>query len=769
MLKRKRWSWLWGALCWVLLVSGCGGTAPTESTSDGVTGEHSADGGTVKEGVEGVFEGSKEQVGAERQACSHLCDCAQGEQCLGGFCTKTTELVYCCDRAGCVPGAACRSPRTGEGKCGEEGRTCRSVCDCSSGLACSNGQCSALGQKIPCCSRTGDCKDGDTCQRYDGSIGVCGEKPACQQACDCKQGEGCVQGRCVGGESPVYCCAKPGCPEGEACKQGDGSSSTCAKAPSCVKDQDCGASGCEQDAQGCVEIKARCVGGSCQVDRTPKKGSCDKASGLCVEGPACQADKDCGPLACQQDGKYCEVSTSSCVGGACLKRTKKDVGTCNNSGACVPPASCTTLCDCPQGQYCVEGKCFQSSFPGFCCENPGCPGGETCYTSFNTADQCPILCKSPCDCPEGYDCANGKCFRGPSPMYCCDQAQSCPPGATCKAKDNKAGTCAQQPRPCRSSCDCVQGEACLNGQCSPSAQPTFCCDKEGCPQGQGCENKNLQSGICPAVCTTLCDCPQGQTCIAGRCNQDPGLGGGYCCSNPGCPLGQVCYQANGQAGRCAAKTCGSPCDCPQGEDCRNGVCTPTSPPVYCCSKAGCAQGSRCREANNQWGTCQNQATCQSPCDCAQGEDCYRGQCVGTFPSVYCCSKVGCPQGQACYNAQNQAGLCPTASCQSACDCPHQGQSCIRGRCTIVTSGATIYCCDKAFCPPGNSCEDAQGNLKYCSQQSCQNACDCNQGEDCQNGACVYVQPPVLCCSKPFCQAGAPCIRQDGTSSTCGTP
>ncbi|MCK6512270.1 hypothetical protein L6R29_20260 [Myxococcota bacterium] len=767
--------WLFVIGVWAVVAVGCrcDGGPPTESSAEGVGEERDGDSGVSKDGIEGVSEGANESpvdgVAGEPRACTHPCDCKQGEGCEGGVCNQVAVAVYCCDKAGCVVGEACRSPRTGSGICGEAGRVCKSVCDCAVGLSCEGGQCSKLGQKVVCCSRPEECKQG-ACQRSDGSLGVCGEKPACQKTCDCPQGEACVQGRCVGGESPVYCCSKAGCPAGAACKTPDDSDGKCAPAPACIKDRDCGISGCEQGPQGCAEVLARCVDAKCDVQRTPKKGGCDKDAGKCVEGPACQKDQDCPTRPCQQIGKLCEKSDGRCIGGVCVTKTTQDVGLCGlGTGLCAPPQSCATLCDCPQGQYCVEGKCFKSSFPGYCCENPGCPGGATCYTSASAAGKCPLLCVSPCDCPEGYDCSNGKCFRGPAPMYCCDNAQGCPPTATCKDKTGSVAICPQRPRPCRSACDCVQGEACTGGQCKTSAQPAFCCDKEGCPQGQGCENKTMQSGFCPAPCNTLCDCPQGATCINGLCNQDPGLGGAYCCSNAGCPLDQFCYQANGQVGQCAARRCQSPCDCAQGEDCRSGICLTTSPPVYCCGQSGCPQGERCRNASNQWATCTPQSTCASPCDCPQGDDCYRGQCIGTFPAVYCCDKVGCPQGQACFNAQNQAALCPTASCQSACDCPNQGQSCVRGRCTIVTSGSRIYCCDKPFCPPGNRCEDAQGQLAYCSQQSCLNACDCNQGEDCQNGVCVYVQPPVLCCSKPFCQPNAPCVRPDGTQSACGRP
>jgi hypothetical protein len=674
-----------------------------------------------------------------------------------------------------VVGAQCRSPRTGEGQCGDLGRNCRSVCDCNEGLACRNGQCSVGPPDAPCCTRPASCKDGERCQEADGTFGVCGKQPACQTTCDCPQGADCTNGECIFGFVPVYCCTKAGCPDGEFCKNPDGSQTSCPSAPDCGNDSQCGVARCEDrfgGDEGCFEITPRCVDNVCREDSQKKEGVCDPKIGQCIAGQKCATVADCPQASCltERGGRLCTSTAYRCERGFCLKDEKTDVGQCDNAqGKCIEPTQCTTLCDCAQGQYCVEGRCFKSSFPGFCCETPGCPAGETCYDSRHQSGKCPYLCSSPCDCPEGYDCVNGKCSRGPVPVYCCEKLQQCPSGATCKSRTNQASTCPSASRPCQGACDCVQGEACIGGQCVLSAAPRFCCDKEGCPDGQGCENQNQQSGFCPTPCVSLCDCPQGRTCIQGRCNQDPGLGGGYCCSKEGCPQGQFCYNANGQIDYCPTRNCSSPCDCAQGEDCQNNQCTATSPPVYCCSKPGCPQGQNCRSANNQWGSCgAGQAPCQSPCDCEQGEDCYRGQCVGSFPPVYCCTKVGCPQGQACFNAQNAPSLCPTSSCKSACDCPHQGQSCVRGRCTIITGSARVYCCDKPFCPPGNLCEDKLANLKLCSQQACQTPCDCNQGEDCRNGVCTYTSPPILCCNKPFCYQGAACVRPDGTASTCSS-
>ena len=461
----------------------------------------------------------------------------------------------------------------------------------------------------------------------------------------------------------------------------------------------------------------------------------------------------------------CDTATRTCTKSSQTTQNAE----CKNL-ACVPKqATCrTSHCDCPQGQVCYNGKCIATTYPYYCCENKGCPAGNRCVSRTGTPEYCPVLCKGPCDCPEGQGCVNGKCAQASTPVFCCDKPQACPAGVTCYDKNNKAGTCPTAPRPCKTNCDCVQGESCTNGTCQKGAKPAYCCEKTGCPVGQGCSSKAGLSGICPKACIYHCDCDQNTACVNGLCRKDLPVGNVYCCEKPGCPLGQFCYQKNGQYNRCPRKQCTTACDCSQGEDCRNGTCVGVQPPVYCCDKANCPSGTACKDKAGKWSTCKAAPpACKSPCDCRQGQDCYQGQCVGVFPAVYCCDNVGCPTGQTCYDKNNKAGTCKGITCKNACDCPVQGQSCVRGTCVYLQGTSRVYCCDKQYCPAGHKCEDKQGTLKTCSVQSCKTPCDCKQGEDCRNGSCILVSPAVYCCSKVGCPQRASCYRTDGTQAQCG--
>lgn len=633
--------------------------------------------------------------------------------CLNGQCIQDRGQVT--SNAQCV-----KDPASGKGQCVPIPPQCRSDSDCG------NPSCSQSGtsctQVIPTCTSSGQCVRAGTGQSNafcDANSGKCipTPPPVCKTACDCSQGFDCINNQCISGFVPVYCCSKAGCPKGSTCINPDNT-----------------------------------------------KGQCPNIT--------CQSDADCGAASCTQSGTSCVRNVPRCISGTCLTSTVSTSGYCNSSnGTCTSVSFCSTHCDCPQGQACrqvspgpgpAQGICLASNPPTYCCENAGCPSKQVCTTKSGGQSTCPATCKTPCDCSSGEDCINNLCTVGTKPVYCCDDTQKCPPGATCRDKNNQAGTCPQTPRPCKSVCDCTQGEACTNGQCAASSSPVYCCDNTGCPAGKACVDLNGRSGVCPQTCQETCDCPQGQFCQRGVCTA--GTAQTYCCDKTGCPSGSFCYKKGGGTGTCPAQKCTSPCDCTQGQDCRNGLCTNVFPAVYCCGASGCPTGQACKDKSNVWSTCAGQPACKSPCDCPQGQDCYRGQCIQISPAVYCCDNVGCPPGQTCYDSSNQQSFCPGSQCTTACDCPAQGQACVRGRC--VYSNPRIFCCTKPGCQAGNLCEDSNAKQSLCPGQACKTACDCNQGQDCRNGNCVQVSPPVYCCSKANCVAGQPCTQSNGSSSTC---
>ncbi len=753
-------------------------------------------------------------------------DCVRGH-CAS---KSSERVYCCESKDNCPLGEKCQNRDGTYSRCGKKSTPCRTACDCQPGESCVGGQCKKGTEKLFCCEKTDRCPSGEKCQYSDGSFSRCPqESRSCKTHCDCYQGEFCNAGVCDTGSKPVFCCEKP-CPSGELCFKRDGAVGMCGAqcgedrqcgVPTCKQNgTDCIAilpkcrggtcsseqrvfknSKCDPVSKKCkpsggVTCRTRCdcpqglecVGGACKKLSTlvyccdkpgcPPSRTCKKrdgSNGRCgSSGISCTTDGDCkGKPKCRQVGRTCYASSFRCFMHQCREFWNPTNGVCQKDGTCKKVTYCQTACDCPQGYDCkksglplpppLTGICVKSAAPVYCCDNPGCPAGLACFRRDGSKGYCPGSCSSPCDCQPGEDCVGGICKRGTKPVYCCDKPSVCPAGAVCKTRQNIQKTCSAGPRSCKSPCDCLQGESCVGGRCKRGAKPVYCCDKPGCPGGQACFNKYNQSGYCPISCKTHCDCPQGQRCNRGKCVNDI-IRRTYCCDKPGCPSGNFCYRRDGSFGRCPQKKCKSPCDCQPGEDCKNGVCTRSFPPVYCCTGQVCPSGQSCRHADNRWDKCKGKPQCSSACDCPQGQDCYRGQCVRVYPPVYCCDKVGCPPGQICFDKQNQRRICPGSQCKTACDCPRQGQACIRGRCASVSP--PVYCCDKPGCVAGLTCEDRSGNLKTCPSKKCKTACDCSQGQDCRNGQCVRVYPPVYCCDKPGCPSRRACVKRDGSSSQC---
>ena len=760
--------------------------------------------------------------------CRTHCDCPQKQACIQGRCLASgPRPFYCCSKPGCPEKETCFTPDGRTSTC-KPAQACKINTDCGkpacrqSGNDCSQivPICNAAGQ----CSSTSKFVNNATCQ-----AGVCVPKPPqCKTHCDCPQTLACRGGQCVKWSTPVYCCTKAGCPSAALCYQSNGSTGKCPVKPQCTTSLQCPKSSCKTVGADCNQLKYTCSKGKCVVSSilfkgqkcNPKtnicetstpgkcryicdcpqgqgcyKGNCIKASfpiyccvkpgcpsnktcytrtngkSTCPSTPVCKQDSDCGNPTCKQSGSTCTQSTPRCDPrtGVCATAGSSIVGTCNSAtGRCDQAVRCTRNCDCPQGLYCspgpLGGTCRKGPTPVYCCDKPGCPSKAKCIDKNNRGGVCPLVCKTPCDCAAGQDCVNTKCITGTKPIYCCDNKQQCPAGAACKDKTGKAGTCPNQTRKCSSPCDCVQGEGCVNGVCAKTSTPTYCCSNGACPAGKACVDKNGLKGKCKIPCKEVCDCPQGQYCSQGFCLERPGAPV-YCCDKPGCASGNGCYKKGGGFGRCPVSSCKSPCDCTQGYDCRNGKCQRVFPAVYCCSKTGCPGGQACKTTSNQWKTCPTSGGCKSPCDCPQGQDCHKGLCVRVFPAVYCCSKTGCPGGQLCFDANNKQGKCPGVQCKTACDCPRQGQSCVKGAC-VFTSPPT-YCCSKTGCRAGYQCEDKNGKLSYCPGTLCKTACDCTQqGQSCVRGRCTYTSPPTYCCSKPGCRVGSSCEDKNGKTSTC---
>ncbi len=169
-----------------------------------------------------------------------------------------------------------------------------------------------------------------------------------------------------------------------------------------------------------------------------------------------------------------------------------------------------------------------------------------------------------------------------------------------------------------------------------------------------CEVPGDPRGCVPS-CTGDDECPDGETCESGTCTP------GGCGDDRDCPTGSIC-----DGGSCTPSECGRDVECPIGSVCDGGRCTPGE----CSSDVECPFGSAC---DGGWCT---PGECSGDLDCPGGF-CNAGTCGG------CISDAQCGAGTC------QAGVC--TGCASDLDC--DGGSCRAGTCEPVNCpGGESYVC-----------------------------------------------------------------------------
>jgi len=120
-------------------------------------------------------------------------------------------------------------------------------------------------------------------------------------------------------------------------------------------------------------------------------------------------------------------------------------GLVDRDGYCFPQNDPCDGVQCPLGQICYEGSCYDQ------CTSATCEEGNVCYAS-----QC--YQSASCDgviCPEGLICKNGRCLRG------CAFDSDCPEGTICAVD-----VCVPPEQAC-DYIDCPDGNICVYGECYP--------------------------------------------------------------------------------------------------------------------------------------------------------------------------------------------------------------------------------------------------------------------------------------------------------------
>lgn len=643
----------------------------------------------------------------------------------GDICTQDTCSTTSCVNSE-VPAVACYDGPTatqGVGACADGLEYCRDPGVCAGQVlpaaeVCDgiDNDCNTVTDDDPDSSLT--CDDGNAATADSCASGTCQNVLICTQSdTDCGTTTTCENCNLQDGwynvGAPYACCSGGG----QSCDCQDEeyrdyycNSGTCFAVVTATNVQQTGCATCD-DANLCTDDFCNAGTGVCDVTN-------NTFSQTCYTGPT--GTEGVGP---------CVAGTETCAGGV--------------MGACTDVTPTTETCDgidndcndlvddgladndCPLGQACHAGACFEQ-----CVDSPDCPA-QTCFD-----DSFVCLDDEPCNsvtCPGANICYEGSCYPGCNSDIDCTQADT---------------RCYQSQR-------CLQaGQKCRNVQC---------------PVGQTC-----REGGCYEPCSITADCSDiNAECYDGFCMTTP-------CGGIDCLMDEVCWQANcfesclvdddcsdpshacWDATRCAPAD--DPCSnviCPEGEFCYGGSCF-----------VDCTQNVDCTDPGH---ACYDAARCATDaCDgvqCPTGTGCFGGNCFDlcasdvdcTDPGDICfenfcmtdaCESVQCPEGMSCY-----LGGC-FDPCASNEDCTDPTHECYNGLCASDP-------CTGTLCPVGESCWGG-----YCFAD-CDLNPDCSTvsmtalcwNEDrCADDVCANVACPV----DDVCYGGA-CFETCGDTADCSDP
>lgn len=333
----------------------------------------------------------------KRCLCTTHADCADCEECIGGFCVPlcpdtlciNDTCVDCIDDDDCednliCSGGKCVCPphmpfQNDKGECVSclTDSNCPKCTYCLGGecvpLECGDGVCNPITGECEECINNGNCGVNECCVgnkceccegfHWDYNLELCVPDPECFTEADCKVCESCVGGNCVeiplrdgyiaieeDGECIIVktCpCGSNDCPHGYTCISYDGNTCICVQCEGvCTSNDDCG--------EGCF------CGGSGICLPSPCHGSCENGAD-CGEECGC-LDGECVPCSsidCATHPDICaNILGCACTGNNCNKINNP----CGNE--------CASVFDCGEECTCYNGVCVPCSW--FSCDDDSC-------------------------------------------------------------------------------------------------------------------------------------------------------------------------------------------------------------------------------------------------------------------------------------------------------------------------------------------------------------------------------------------------------------
>ncbi|TMA73103.1 MAG: DUF11 domain-containing protein [Deltaproteobacteria bacterium] len=597
---------------------------------------------------------------AQASACGGDHECAAGP-CVDGLCCDRACGGQCeaCDVAGGVGtcSATTGAPHGTRSACASDGTVCGGSCDgvhpaaCTypgNSVSCRNASCAGGTATLAAsCDGAGTCPalQTQTCAPFSCGPAACNGN--CSADSDCANGTWCSAGVCVPLLAP-----------GQAC----GGANQCGS-PHCV-DGVCCDTACTGQCEACAENGS--VGTCTSVAGGPRNARTACAS----DGSVCAGTCDgIHPAACTYPNNGTTCRDPSCSSGIAVL-----AASCDGSGSCPPeqdvscapntcgPTACAGNCtvdsDCLSGNYCAAGLCTPQSGPGVACGGANqCASGE-CADGVCCATACNGQCQA-CDVPGSAGaCTNVIGAPHGARQPCASDGSAC--GGVCDGSSATACAYPAAETACRGAI-CAAGVATLQAACDGAGR---------CPprQTQGCSPYLCGPQVCLGNCTSDADCVSGNFCAAGICtpllaNGDRCAGASQCASGQ-CVDGVCCNAACG--GQCQA------CDVPgQVGSCANAVGAPHGSRQACASDGtacgGACDGSdatqcaypgatvECRAGSCSAGVMTEPAMCNGSGNCPGKvqDSCGTGGCSGAVCAATCSSDAQCAANASCVAGECQ--------------------------------------------------------------------------------------------------------------------
>jgi len=357
----------------------------------------------------------------------------------------------------------------------------------------------------------------------------------------------------------------------------------------------------------------------------------------------------------------------------------------------------TVLAGCPiypedgSSYGCYGDDCGGPPNPGTCSGPTDCGVNETCGDD----NQCHVGDCTIWGCTDGYDCVIDE-----------DLTASCQPEGSSGSGGSGGGSNVVY---CGNPDDCAADETCApDGTCQPGS-----CDQDtgsgaplGCIYGYVCTSDGTTS-TCqpenPAACGEDADCSTnpGYLCVSGICTAPAD----QCFDQTQCPSGDKCVE-----GKCTP-ACAADADCPASYTCDTnlGICTVPAQPCVITNDCGgpdavCVDGACVPRSDG--------ATCPD------GTVWVENGCIPTQSASFTCTADG--QQDVCASGS----ICLHHSCYIACDPPNEnacdGLPSFNQCKAVTTSSGTHQVCGSSEnlgdecgptvdCPAGNICIDGYCN------------------------------------------------------------